>query len=363
MKHIVTTLAFALLTIVGWAQKPNISFEETQFDFGEIKEADGPVTHRFTFTNKGNTPLVLHNVQASCGCTTPSWPRTPIQPNATSQIDVTFNPANRPGTFSKTITVTSNASNAQVTLRISGKVMEAEKTIEQLYPTVFGEMRLQDSYIPFTKIIPGETKMAELKVINPSSEWITPEFLNVPSHIHIACVPATLAPGQEGLIQATYDAVMKNDWGYVSDQVYVTFNGVRSYSNRITISATIQEDFTRMTDEEKANAPKLEFDSQSHDWGEINATDKQSHDFVVKNTGNQNLIIRKVKASCGCTAVTPAKTVLAKGEETTIHVEFNPSGKQGRQQKTITVITNDPDKSNVLLRISCSIKSPGSELR
>lgn len=363
MRHIITTVLATLLSIAAWAQKPNIAFEDTSFDFGEIQETDGPVTHRFVFVNKGNTPLVLHNVQASCGCTTPSWPRTPIQPNATSQIDVTFNPANRPGTFSKTITVTSNASNAQVTLRISGKVLEKPKTMEDLYPTKFGEMRLQDSYIPLTKIIPGETKTGELKVINPSDKPITPEFLNVPSHIHIACVPETLAPNQEGVLQVVYDAVKKNDWGYVSDQVYVTFDGVRSYSNRITVTATIQEDFSRMTEAEKKNAPKLEFDSQSHDWGEINGVDKQSHDFVLKNTGNENLIIRKVKASCGCTAVTPAKTVLAKGEETTIHVEFNPSGKQGSQHKTITVITNDPEKSNVLLRISCMIKTAGSELK
>ncbi len=363
MKHILSTIALALITMTVWAQKPSISFEETSFDFGEIQESDGPVSHRFTFTNKGTTPLVLHNVQASCGCTTPSWPHTPIQPNGTSQIDVTFNPANRPGSFSKTITVTSNADNAQVTLRISGKVLEKPRTMEDIYPTKFGEMRLVDSYMPMTKVIPGETKIAELKVINPSDKPITPEFINVPSHIQIACIPSTLAPGQEGIIQAVYDAAKKNDWGYVSDQVYVIFNGERTYSNRITITATIQEDFSRLSETEKKNAPKLEFDSQSHDWGEINAVDKQSHDFIIKNTGNDKLIIRKVRASCGCTAVTPAKTVLEKGEETSIHVEFNPAGKQGRQQKTITVITNDPDKSNVLLRISCMIKTAGSELK
>ncbi|MDO4462299.1 MAG: DUF1573 domain-containing protein [Bacteroidia bacterium] len=361
MKHIILTAVFSLISFALLAQKPNISFEATEFDFGEIQESEGAVTHRFSFTNKGTTPLVLHNVQASCGCTSPSWPRTPIQPNATSQIDVTFNPANRPGSFSKTITVTSNAENAQVTLRISGKVLEKPKSMEDIYPTKFGEMRLTDSYLPLTKVFPGESKIGELRVINPSENNITPEFINVPSHIQIATIPATLAPGQEGIIQVVYDADKKNDWGYVSDQIYVIFDGVRSYSNRLTITATIQEDFSRLSKEEKENAPKLEFDNQSHDWGVINPTDKQSHDFIVKNTGKENLIIRKVKASCGCTAVTPAKTVLATGEETTIHVEFNPAGKQGRQQKTITVITNDPDKSNVLLRISCMIENTTAE--
>ncbi|MCF0190583.1 MAG: DUF1573 domain-containing protein [Marinilabiliaceae bacterium] len=360
MKKIITIVIALMASLSVGAQKSVITFSETVHDFGEIQEDGGNVKCEFLFENTGDRPLVLHNVQASCGCTTPVWPRTPIQPGAKDRIEVSFNPQNRPGVFSKTITIQSNAENNTVQLRISGKVLEKAKTMEDIYPTLFGSMRLSDSHIPFTKVAPGETKLGELKVINPSDKPVSPQFINVPAHVKIACIPETLKPGEEGSIQARYDASLKNDWGYVTDQIYVIFDGVKDYKNRITLSASITEDFSQMTDEQKQNAPVVEFNETTHDFGAINQSTNQECDFIITNKGNENLIIRKVKASCGCTAVAPEKTVLAKDESTKIHVSFDPRGKSGRQNKTITVITNDPNKSNVMLRIVGNIEVPGA---
>ena len=109
------------------------------------------------------------------------------------------------------------------------------------------------------------------------------------------------------------------------------------------------------------NAPVFEVNEKSHEFGDIPQTQKAEYDFIVTNTGRENLIIRKVKASCGCTAVTPEKKVLSSGESTNIHVAFDPRGKSGRQSKTITVITNDPKNSNVLLRITSNVITPGTK--
>ena len=76
---------------------------------GKINEADGRVTTVFEFTNEGMVPLVLTNVRASCGCTTPKWTREPIEPGQKGNITVTYNPNGRPGRFQKTVTITSNA--------------------------------------------------------------------------------------------------------------------------------------------------------------------------------------------------------------------------------------------------------------
>ncbi|MDZ7740844.1 MAG: DUF1573 domain-containing protein [Bacteroidota bacterium] len=76
----------------------------------------------FTFTNKGQKPLVLSNVRASCGCTVPQWPREPVAPGEKGEIKVKYN-TNRPGSFNKSITVNSNAANSMVRLRIKGQVV------------------------------------------------------------------------------------------------------------------------------------------------------------------------------------------------------------------------------------------------
>lgn len=356
MKKILSLSLLMLFCIAAFAQKPSISFETESHDFGDIQEKDGNVTYDFKFTNSGKAPLVVSQVTASCGCTTPKWTRKPIRPGESGSISVTFNPANRPGTFHKTISVQSNADKPQVTLRISGKVLQRPKTIEETYPVVMDSLRLVNSHIPFTKMTPTQQKTEKLEVINTSSVDVTPTFINVPSHVTIASQPATIKAGQKGFFVASYDASKKNDWGYVSDRVWVTFDGTRQYRNQITLSASIEEDFSK-TDEK--DAPVFEVNEMTHDFGEISQSEKVECDFVVTNTGKENLIIRKVKASCGCTAVAPQKTVLAKGESTNIHVAFDPRGKSGRQSKSITVITNDPKKSNVLLRITGNIMVAG----
>ena len=112
MKAKVLALSF-LLTICGsvFAQDAAIAPAEIQFnervhDFGQIQETDGKVTHVFEFTNVSNAPFTLTNVRASCGCTTPEWPKEPIAPGKSGYIKVTYNPSGRPGNFNKSVTIT-----------------------------------------------------------------------------------------------------------------------------------------------------------------------------------------------------------------------------------------------------------------
>jgi Protein of unknown function (DUF1573) len=93
-----------------------ISLKETEYDFGKIPQGK-PVTHVFTFINTGTTPLVLDNVQASCGCTTPEWSKDAVPAGATSKINVGYNAMND-GPFSKFITITYNGTQSkQVTIK------------------------------------------------------------------------------------------------------------------------------------------------------------------------------------------------------------------------------------------------------
>lgn len=101
---------------------PEITFEETVFDYGEIL-LHGDGTHEFEFTNTGNEPLILSRPRSSCGCTVPTWPRQPILPGDKEKIKVTYN-TNKAGPFNKTVTILSNAKNSSsVVLRIKGKVV------------------------------------------------------------------------------------------------------------------------------------------------------------------------------------------------------------------------------------------------
>lgn len=119
-------LTLGLSTGVAFAQKAVITCEKTVHNFGEIKEADGKVSHTFVVKNEGTIPLVISNVTASCGCTTPDWTKEPIPAGKTGEVKVTFDPKNRPGNFMKTIRLYGNGMKNGFLLSIRGKVLKAE---------------------------------------------------------------------------------------------------------------------------------------------------------------------------------------------------------------------------------------------
>jgi hypothetical protein len=102
-----------------------LSMKEKSFDFGKIPQGR-PVTHVFELVNKSTQPIVLENVLASCGCTTPEWSKEPVAPGATTQIKVGYNAA-ADGAFTKSITV-QVAGGEVKTLLISGNVYRAPAT-------------------------------------------------------------------------------------------------------------------------------------------------------------------------------------------------------------------------------------------
>ena len=74
-------------------KKAEIEFKQTKYDFHEIAEENGDVSHVFTFINKGNAPLIITRASANCGCTKPEYPVKPVAPGKEGQIKVTYQPA------------------------------------------------------------------------------------------------------------------------------------------------------------------------------------------------------------------------------------------------------------------------------
>lgn len=106
----------------AFVSNSKLKWNETQHQFGEIKKGV-PVTITFEFTNTGNTDAVLTNVQGSCGCTTTDYTHEAIKPGQKGKITATYNAANT-GSFSKTITVTTQDTGNPIILTLVGVVKE-----------------------------------------------------------------------------------------------------------------------------------------------------------------------------------------------------------------------------------------------
>jgi len=92
---------------VDTANLPKFSFNESEFDFGQIKEGE-VVKHTFNFTNTGKSNLIITDARGSCGCTIPSYPKEPIAPGASGTIDVQFNSKNKTGANQKFVSIVAN---------------------------------------------------------------------------------------------------------------------------------------------------------------------------------------------------------------------------------------------------------------
>lgn len=118
-------ILFSFASVKGFSQKLSqtnsepLSLKETTFNFGRIPQGR-PVFHVFEVTNKGKEPLIIENVEATCGCTTPEWSEKPVAPGAITLIKVGFN-ASSEGKFQKGITIT-YADNKVKGLTITGEV-------------------------------------------------------------------------------------------------------------------------------------------------------------------------------------------------------------------------------------------------
>lgn len=88
-----------------------LTFRKNTHDFGTITQGD-KVEKVFEFTNTGNKPLIITNIQVTCGCTAPSWPRQPIAAGEKGEITIAFNSTGKMGKQAKVVTVISNAINS-----------------------------------------------------------------------------------------------------------------------------------------------------------------------------------------------------------------------------------------------------------
>ena len=365
MKRILQIITvFCIVAAFNFAsaqEKSKIVFENLEHDFGSFQEADGVQTTTFKFTNKGAVPLVLSNVRASCGCTTPKWTREPVAPDATGEIQVSYNPKNRPGSFNKTITVSSNAENSNVVLRIKGTVAQREKTLAELYPRQIGALRVKSNSISFAKLKQNSVETKELELINDTDNPVAVDFRTVPGHMKVTVEPKSIPAKGKGKLIVTYDAKAANTFGFASHRIYLSLDGSKDYKSSVGVTATIDEDFSHLTPEQLKNAAVVNFAETSFDFGEMKQGDKKEHTFMLTNDGKSDLLIRRVRTSCGCTAVAPSTKIIAAGETAPIKVTFDSRGKRGRQSKSITVITNDPKTPTSTLRISSNVVTVPAE--
>lgn len=344
MKRLVLVLNLMLAGNLLWAQeKGKANFEITQYDFGEIQESDGPVDYKFEFTNSGNSPLMIRGVRASCGCTTPAWTKEEIGPGEKGFIQAQYNPRNRPGSFHKSLTVTTDGDPQVVYLYINGKVIPRPKTIEEDFRVKVGGLRFKSNSVNVGRITTERPVEHSIEVYNDSDTSITfREEIQGPEFIKVSFEPLTLESKKKGLIKVWYDPVHDDNFGFNNHSVEVVTDEKAEANKKLNVLATITEYFPPVPEDQRDRVPRLNIADRVYDFGKLNQGTVVETVFEITNQGKQKLNVRKIKSNCACVIAEIDKYDIKPGKSTKVTVRFDSKGRRGNQIKSVTLYTNDP---------------------
>ena len=319
---------------------------------GEV-EFQQPKRVVFGFTNKGNQPLKISSVKASCGCIDVAFPKTAIPAGKSGEIALVYD-ANILGTFYKEVEVVSNASDTPAYLGIQGTVVVDVREVGEEYPIDLGNVQIQTNNLEFDDVHKGEHPVVEMSLVNKEHTAFRPELMHLPAYLSAQYIPENVPPGRKGVIRLTLDSDRLLQMGLNKTSVYLSrYMGDKiSDANEIQISAILLPDFSKMTAEEKENAPKLYISESLLEFGPLAEKSKKSHTILVYNKGNSDLHFEQVQVFSEAVSVSIGNRVLKPGASTKMKISVMPKYlKRAKGRPRVLLITNDPSQPKTVINI------------
>lgn len=354
------TLFIALTALTATVASADVRWIKTEHDFGALSEELGAIDAVFEMVNESDAPVRILDARATCGCTQPKVPKDDIAPGDTARIKVTYLASGRPGRFSKKIYVrTSDKPSQQRTLTISGTVIGASATLASRFPVTAGPMRLRTATVAFGDVVRGKQKTIFVEGYNMSSDTISPEITGLPSYIDLNVTPAHVAPGEQVQLTFTLQTLRDPQWGINAGTFTLRPDGSERDTLEMDFFAIVNEDFSKMTQTQRLNAPVATLEPGRVDLGEIAADAAPvSISIDVKNSGRSPMMIRRVQAVDPVAENLTVSTMKVKpGKSARISLLIDPSkARTDFINVRVTVITNDPENSLLAARITGEIK-------
>lgn len=343
----------AICGALAVSAQPQVKWLQNVHDFGAFDEDMGPVTSTFRLVNTGTEPLVIVAARATCGCTVPSYTHDPIAPGDTANVEVTYNPAGRPGKFDKRVKIETNTLPAQSIITIKGVVIGATQTLRAHYPIEVGKLKLRNTAIPFGEIYKGRTKTAFLDAYNQSEDTIRPVIEGLPEYIEVNIAPKAVPPGEQLTLTFFYNSARNDDWGLSTADARIYPNRGAAESQELSLMAIVKEDFSKMSEKQKADAPRIAVSESTVDLGRIGKGSKHTAELSIDNYGKDPLIIRKISCTDPEISFKVNKDKIKHGSKArlTISVDTSKSKDESIINSKLIIITNDPQRPQSAVRI------------
>ncbi len=347
MKYALHLILFCLS--LPLMSQPVAQFSTTERNMGDIGWLT-PTTTTFEVKNTGDQPLLILDVRTDCGCAKAIWENEEIKPGELARISVTYN-AELLGTFQKYISVTTNAEEHPTDLLIKGRVVKEISFDTNDFNIHIGDFHLNTDEIDFDDVKMGSTPKAVITIMNAGARALHPEFMHMPDYLTAITAPDIISPGAVGEITFFLNTKLIKDFGLTQTTIYLSrFVGDKiSDENALQVSATILPTLPS-TKRLFKYAPCLEISDTTLVFPAFEAKKKLKKTVMLKNTGNAPLDISRLQVYNPGIGVTLNKSTLQPGEEVKLKVTLHNT-KNKRGKRNILLITNDPKRPKMILRI------------
>lgn len=359
MRNILTIIsAFVMsVTMLPGQVKVGSSLEldKTVHNFGDIMMEDGPVSCSFTVRNIGQKPAVIYNVVSTCGCTDVDWTREPIMPGKSGSIQATYSNDEGAYPFDKTLTVYFSDVKRPVTIKLRGVSIAKKQPLSVLYPVHYGPFALREAVIKCGNLEQGGVKSEAVNVANLSDRPVRVEFRDTDPNLKISVSPNPIPAGSTAELTFTV-AADRNLWGKNFYNATPVVDG-KTYRNdsgdeHISIWAFTRENFSHLTDKERADGPRPHFEESTWSFGKIRKGQDVHAEFTFRNDGKKPFCVYRVNADACCWSHSDIP-VAKPGENVTFRVHLDTSDLPvGEHLTIVTLTTNSPLRPIVNLFIA-----------
>lgn len=335
----------------------SLKFEQERWSFGDIQEDGGVVVHIFKFTNISAKPVVILDVSASCGCTSPHFSRKPILPNGVGEIKVEFDPMNRPGRFSKGVVV-ALSTNERITITIEGNVVPRQLTLEETYPFDVGEgVRMNSNFHAFSYLGRGDEVEEIVVVYNTADKDATFELRpkQISNMLHIKSPAIVKAKGLATITLRYKIPENSNYYGTLDDVFNIVVNGKESRTLLSTHAIAVDK-FDPSVDD--ALVPSCELSKNFLKFGDVKqGTKVENKTIEIVNNSEAELLIRAVEwKSSALECSLRAGDKIAAGESRKVTFTLDTSDIDfGVWFERVSIITNDVERPMQSVRVTAIV--------
>ncbi len=315
------------LVLNGQTNGPEIRFDNREHNYGDIREEGGVVKHTFRFTNVGDAPLQLTNVQPGCGCTASEYTKTPIMPGEGGVVTADFDPRNRPGQFRKHIMVTSNSvRHDNTSLFIEGNVIPRPRDYRDTFRVQLGDFLFDRNNPVFHNMRYNEVRHDTIRFINAGKQSVSVKVDEAPAHIKVSLSGLQFGPMERGYIALRYNAAGVTASGNRNDRIYLQTTDAKLERKMLFVIAQIHPRPQEQPIHQRFpfEVGNMRMSRNAMSFHNILNTETRSDSVLLYNSGDKPMKVDYQKPPSHI-QIALSNNVIMPGETVTLRVSFDAS--------------------------------------